>query len=293
MVSPLDVDFTDGTVWVDLPRSNDRKEKGTLDPRSVSAYAPQPSVVYPSTRLPLPASPTVAPSVPVPGTVRSRVARDLHDGVGQSLSSLLVQIRVAMARGEASPDDLRSFEHGAQEALHTVRTFAYNVRLNPASEELESARRFAERILATSGSTFSWVDRRHNRRLGRKVASQVAWVIRESVTNVVHYARAACVEVRLEDSHGRIRVTVRDDGVGFSPENLKTTPEGRGLGLVGNAERMAEIGGIFTLRSSPGHGTVVLLEAPRYPRRSAAASARVKPSPLLPQGATEVAAAGI
>jgi signal transduction histidine kinase len=220
------------------------------------------------------------------------VARDLHDGVGQSLNSLLVQIRVAMARGEATPDDLRSFEHGAQEALHTVRTFAYSVRLNAASEELEAARRFAERIVATSGSTFGWVDLRHNRQLGRKVASQVAWVIRESVTNAVRYARAAGVEVRLEDSNGRVRVTVRDDGAGFSPENLKTTPEGRGLGLMGNAERMAEIGGIFTLRSSPGHGTVVLLEVPRYPRRSAAVRARAKASRLLQEGATE-AVAGI
>ena len=65
-----------------------------------------------------------------------------------------------------------------------------------------------------------------------------------TVTNAINHGLAGIVEVRLLESEGRLRVTIRDDGTGFEPDALHATPEGRGLGLLGNAERMAEIGGI-------------------------------------------------
>jgi two-component system sensor histidine kinase UhpB len=198
------------------------------------------------------------------------LARDLHDGVGQSINLLLVQIRLAVVRGEAGLDDLRVFERGAEHAIHCVRALAYGVRQKGASDPLEDARDYAEHLLAASGSSLSWIDERTSVRLGRNVSDQIAWCVRESITNAVHHANARLVEVRLVESGNRIRVTVRDDGVGFLPESLRLTSDGHGLGLLGNAERMAEIGGTFKLHSAPGQGTLVLLEAPRYLRRPAA-----------------------
>ena len=217
----------------------------------------------------LAARPHSAASLPVV-LLSSRIplARDLHDGVGQSIGNLLVQIRVARARGEASPDDLRVFEEEAQNALSSVRAFAYGLRRNSALDPLGETRQFAERILEATPTKLVWIDGRKGSRLSPKVARQVAWSIRESITNTAQYANASVVEVRLEESSRAIRATVRDDGVGFSPETVEITPDGRGLGLLGNAERMAEIGGIFNLRSSPGQGTQIVLEAPRTLRRS-------------------------
>ncbi len=225
---------------------------------------------------------------------RSRLSRDLHDGVGQSLTTLLVEIRVAIERGHATRDDLLILEREAEKALASVRAVAYRVRQRADHvDPLGRAQRYAERLVAVSGATLRWIDERLTGRLSPQVAKEVAWSIRESVTNAINHGLAGVIEVRLLESEGRLRVTIRDDGMGFEPDTLHATPEGRGLGLLGNAERMAEIGGIFTIRSRPGEGAVVILEAPRFSRRSGAeATAQTSMSQLLDADHRLAAAAG-
>ena len=212
-------------------------------------------------------SPRVSSIANFPWTTRNRLARDLHDGVGESINSLLVQIRVALARGAADIDDLRVLEQEAQHALKAMRALAYGVRRS-ASDPFEDARLYSEHMLAASGVSLLWVDERAGPRLTHKVAKQLAWSIRESVTNAARHARAGTVEVQFLESDYGVQVIIRDDGVGFTPDGIRPTPDGRGLGLLGNAERMAEVGGSFTLRSSPGEGTVVRLKVP-YAHRTA------------------------
>jgi len=210
---------------------------------------------------------TVTGVAAIPTTSRTRLARELHDGVGQSLTGLLVEIRVALDRGEAGRDDLLIIEREAQRALQAVRALAYGVRQRPAANLLADARRYGDRLLTATGGVLHWVDERAGVRLGHAVARRLAWSIRESITNAVRHGGAGLVEVRLSESGGRVRVSVRDDGIGFLPNEVWTTPDGRGLGLLGNAERMAEVGGIFEIQSQPGEGTVILLEAPCHLRR--------------------------
>ena len=62
---------------------------------------------------------------------------------------------------------------------------------------------------------------------------------------------------------GRIRVTIQDNGIGFRLREARPTSDGRGLGLVGCAQRLARVGGMFDIRSAPNRGTLVILEAPR------------------------------
>ena len=195
------------------------------------------------------------------------MARELHDGVGQSLTALLVEIRVALDRGEAGRDDLLIIEREALKALQSARALAYGVRQRPVTDMLGDARRYGDRLLTATGGVLRWVDERTSVRLGHAVARRISLSIRESITNAVRHGAAALVEVRLSESAGRVRVTVRDDGIGFVADEVRTTPDGRGLGLLGNAERMAEVGGIFEIRSRPGEGTVILLEAPCHLQR--------------------------
>jgi signal transduction histidine kinase len=183
------------------------------------------------------------------------------------MTALLVEIRVALDRGGAGRDDLVIMEAKAAEALLAVRALAYGVRQRPASNALADARHYGDRLLTSTGGVFRWIDERSNQGLARSVARHLASAIRESIINAVHHGGAALVEVRLAEAGPTIRVTVRDDGKGFSPQDLRATPDGRGLGLLGNAERMAEVGGVFNIRSRPGEGAVVLLETPRYRRR--------------------------
>jgi signal transduction histidine kinase len=186
------------------------------------------------------------------------------------MTALLVEIRVALDRGGAGRDDLVIMERKAADALLAVRALAYGVRQRPASNALADARHYGDRLLTSTGGVFRWIDERSNHRLARSIAKHLASAIRESIINAVRHGGAALVEVRLAEAGETIRVTVRDDGKGFSPQELRATPDGRGLGLLGNAERMAEVGGIYNIRSRPGEGAVVLLETPRYPRRTIA-----------------------
>ncbi len=195
---------------------------------------------------------------------RRRLSRELHDGVGQALSALLIRIRWTMSRESAGLDDLRVFEATAQDALDATRALAYGLRLAAnGGDPIEEAQHYAETILRAANCGLSWVDVRPDRRLQREVAPEIARVIKESITNVVRHAQADAVQVRLESLDGRIRVTVHDNGVGFSLGQAASNTGRRGLGLRSSAERLAQIGGRFEIRSSPSEGTLVTVEAPR------------------------------
>lgn len=227
-------------------------------------------------------SPSVVVSSVTAGR-RNRLARDLHDGVGQSITCLLVDIRLAIERGHASRDDLLLIERQTENVLSALRAVAYQVRRRSTLvDPLGDAQEYAEHLLAASGATLRWIDDRASRELSPRVATELGFCIRESITNAIAHGLARLVEVRLAEAESRIRITVRDDGVGFEPDSLEPTPEGRGLGLLGTAERMAGIGGIFVVRSRPGEGTVIVLDAPRLVARKTASLAST-PEPLAVQ----------
>lgn len=194
---------------------------------------------------------------------RQRLARELHDSVGQGLTTLLVRLRALMGQEPAIADELQALEGMAQEAMNGARTLAYGIRqLGSRSNPLVEARRYADTVLRAARCRLSWVEEGTDAGVPLRVAREVARVINESVINVVRHARAHVVRVHITYPDGRIRVIIHDDGVGLSAADTIPTPDGRGLGLLGNTERLVRLGGIFDVRSSPDGGTSVLVEAP-------------------------------
>ena len=195
---------------------------------------------------------------------RQQLAREVHDEVGQALSGLLVQIRLAMARGSAGKEELQVLERATRSAVDGARALAYGFRhLDRGIGALEHARSFSETLLRASGCVLTWTEERSEERVAGKTLREIGRVVKESISNIVRHANAKAVRVRLEYPDGLIRVTIHDDGVGFAPREVRPSRDGRGLGLVGNAERMARLGGVFDVRSSKKGGTMVLIEAPR------------------------------
>ncbi len=194
---------------------------------------------------------------------RRRLSRELHDGVGQALTALLVRLRWATSRG-IRPDDLLVVETTAQDALDATRALAHHLRgSGDGLDPLEGARRYAERTLRDAGCRLSWMDERTDGRRKRRVPREIAEVIKESIANIARHAQADSVQVRLASPGGRLRVTVLDNGIGFESEQPGGSGSGRGTGLVGNAERLAEIGGTFEIRTAPQGGTLVVAEVRR------------------------------
>jgi signal transduction histidine kinase len=193
---------------------------------------------------------------------RKRLSRELHDAVGQSLTALLMQIRLARARGTASVADLQLLEITAQQALDQARALAYGLR-ETQHDPLGEVRRLAEHLLGEQGCVLVWVDDRTDLDMTAGVARDVAAAIKESVTNIACHAQADQAEIRLESPLSSLRVTIEDNGVGFRPELVRLSPDGRGLGLLGMAERLEGLGGSVVVISRPGMGTRVVLEADR------------------------------
>ena len=200
---------------------------------------------------------------------RARLSRRLHDSVGQSLNALLVRIRLAVAKGEAGIADLRLMELSTREALDSARALAYEMR-RPGADALEAARARIESMAREAGSSLTWVDQRRERRLNGDVAEALAAAIRESVVNASHHGQADTITVRLDNQEESVRVTIADNGVGFAPETVTVTPDGRGLGLLGISERLEAVGGLANVSSTPGDGAIVALHV------SAGAPARLR-----------------
>ena len=195
---------------------------------------------------------------------RQRLARDVHDEIGQALSALLVQIRCAIAEGNAGPEALKVLERATSDALSGARTLAFGFRhLERGVGPLEEARAFADTLLRGARCRLSWTEERIEGRVAARTLREIANVIKEAVTNIVRHAAADCARIRVEYPQGRIRVTIQDNGIGFSLDDARPASDGRGLGLVGCSERLARVGGLFDIKSAPAQGTVVILEAPR------------------------------
>ena len=220
-------------------------------------------------------------------TERARLALGLHDDVGQALHALLTRVRWAITQRVATGEDLLVLEAAAKDALNAARALTYGLRHpDGVTESLEGARHYCETILGAADCRLCWSDDRQGAAPSSKAIRELVPVIKESIVNIVRHAYAKDAEVRLESRNDRVRVTIKDNGIGFDPGEVRVNREGQGLGLLGNAERMKRVGGIFEIESSPA-GTRVIIEVPirhvgrmvardadRYRRRSPAISAR-------------------
>jgi signal transduction histidine kinase len=196
-------------------------------------------------------------------TERRRLARELHDVVGQALSAVLMQLRAGMEQEQIEPADLRDLESATQGAVDAARALAYDLRgLEEGVDPIGEARSYAEITLGPAGYRLDWNDRRLDQSLPPGTGYEVAMVIREAVTNVVRHSRGDRVRVRLTSRGDRVRVTIRDNGVGFSAGQLVLTRDRRGLGLLGSAERLHGLGGLFEVTALRSGGTLVTAEAP-------------------------------
>lgn len=200
---------------------------------------------------------------------RSRVARDLHDEIGQALTSVLLDVRSvesAVAGHRCSPSGAEEVRRrvaelrgGIGRALDSVQRLAFDLR--PAVLD-DLGLVAALRRLTTSTMTgdvnveLETVNLDDGDRLPADIETTAYRLVQESLTNVVRHARASTCGVILGRAQGRLRVMVEDDGVGFSPES----PAGGGLGLMGMKERAALVGGTLTVTSQLGQGTSVVFE---------------------------------
>jgi len=186
---------------------------------------------------------------------RRRIARELHDNLSQSLAA--VKLHLAALKDEISPDKAKEVLGIIDQAVTETRTLAYSLR-PPLLDDLgllPSLRRLGEMVKTASGLEMH-LNLEEGERLPRPVESLLFYVAQEAIRNVQKHAQAKHVVVTLHRELGKVILAVKDDGIGFRPQDPQ------GLGLRGIKERVDVTGGRMEVTSSPGCGALVSAEVP-------------------------------
>jgi two-component system sensor histidine kinase UhpB len=191
---------------------------------------------------------------------RSRIARGLHDEVGQVLTGVLLQLDALPAGPPALDGRVDETRHAVRQALEEVRRIAQELRPTPlehlglVSALTELSRRFADQSGIHVERRFA-ADLPH---LAPEAELAIYRVAQESLTNVARHADARRVELALEHGAGSIVLRVADDGRGMSSAGAET---GRG-GLRGMREHALLVGGALAVSSDHNGGVRIRLEVP-------------------------------
>jgi signal transduction histidine kinase len=200
---------------------------------------------------------------------RRRLARDLHDGVAQTLANAALGIELAQRRAKkdvlGAMADLEQLRRRLVESQKGLRDILFALR--PVVLEDgglgAAARALAERLNGQNGSHV--VARRVDaeRRFGPEVEAGAFTVIREAANNAIKTGRAAMVSIDVYEDGGAVVAMVEDDGKGFDVASTLQSYASRGsLGLLQMRESARLIGAELSLDSSPGQGTRVRLRIP-------------------------------
>jgi signal transduction histidine kinase len=194
----------------------------------------------------------------------TRIARELHDEVGQALTGMkldLAALRRALpeAARAAGNERIAGMESLADATIETVRRISGELR-PPLLDQLglvAAVEAHLERFAARTRLGTRFEGELEEGALDRQRASALFRILQEALTNVVRHAGARGVAVRIAGERDEIVLTVIDDGRGM------TAPSGPSLGLLGMRERARTAGGGVTVEGAPGHGTTVTARIPR------------------------------
>lgn len=195
---------------------------------------------------------------------RRAIARELHDEAGQSFSAILMEsenlldLEPACACGGTLQGHLQSIRDLARRGVSATRDLALLLRpsmlddfgLLPALnwQARETSRRTGMKVHVIAEELEQNLPEEHKTCIYR--------VTQEALTNCARHANASRVQITVANDSDRILISIKDDGAGFDTQRT------RGLGLLGIAERIGNLGGVFEVESQVGRGTLLKAELP-------------------------------
>ena len=198
---------------------------------------------------------------------RGRLARELHDGAGQMLTSLLVHLKTLEKQSVSTiqfQNDLKSTQNLVSETIEQIRELSY--RLRPAALEqfglpvtLETlVKDMAEEAGLVTECQFDL----NGRQLTPEIEVTLYRIAQEALTNVVRHADANRIEIDLTATAVAVFMRIEDDGKGFAPHQVPMEQGKHHLGLISMDERASIVGGKLDLYSAPGKGTALHVMVP-------------------------------
>lgn len=198
---------------------------------------------------------------------RRRIARELHDEIGQALSAVNLELAAAqqrLTRGLAEDDLLGEARALTDGAIRSVRSLSQ--LLHPSVlEDLglgAALRSFLTTFGHRAGLDVVLRDEALRGRLSPDAERTIYRMVQEATTNTARHAGARTVEIGIVEAAGELVVTVEDDGAGFDATRVQRPGGQHGLGLLGIRERLSQLGGTLRIESAPGRGTRLTAHIP-------------------------------
>ena len=189
---------------------------------------------------------------------RTRVARDVHDSLGHTLTALDIQLKLAQAIYPKQPDRaLTALTQAKGLAEQSLVDIQQTVEMTqPASFDLREA---LELLVAQMNQSQNCLFESciELPKLSLEVSEQLYLLIKEGVTNIQKHSRATAAQLYTQTGLDSISINLVDNGIGFDPD-VQTS----GFGLQGMSERAQALGGQLSIRSEFGKGTLVALTVP-------------------------------
>ena len=197
-----------------------------------------------------------------------RVARELHDQLGQYFAAMLLGLDAAARAWKRNEDrdrtirDLKAITSAISREVHQLSWELRPTALDDLGLEPAIAN-YLEKWSERFNLSVDFAGHLQRRRLSPPIEITLYRVLQEAMTNVAKHANAAKISVVLEADMGEIRLIVEDDGTGFVQRRSRASDaRTSGYGLIGIRERLALVGGSLEIEASPGHGTALFCRIP-------------------------------
>jgi signal transduction histidine kinase len=193
---------------------------------------------------------------------RKRIARELHDSTGQSLTSLLVGLRNLKEADDPdnTPERIDELREIVSQTLDEVRQMAWQLRPSALDDLglISALDRYIHDYQQRFNVQVDFLTRGIDKRLPLEIETTIYRIAQEALTNIARHAEASTASVIIDRRHNTLRIIVEDNGVGFVPSEQHR----KSLGLQGIRERAALFNGTLTIETEPGHGTSLFIEIP-------------------------------
>jgi signal transduction histidine kinase len=200
---------------------------------------------------------------------RKRIAMDIHDGIGQMLTSLKFQIEsIDLKEGEKASQKIQEIQQLIKEVIREVRRVTFNLKPTVLSDYgLQAALNvFIQEIGKLTDIKFIYNSQGEIERLPQKTEDNIFRIIQEAINNAIKYSGASTISIDLKQVENELIFTVRDEGKGFDSKMVEERSMNieSGRGFFNMYERTEYVNGNLKIESTPGKGTTVTLTVPLH-----------------------------
>ena len=198
---------------------------------------------------------------------RQRIARELHDGVGQNLH--LIRLKLKTIEESQSKDfsekDYATLFNSIESSITELKEIIYNLKPKNLDEIGlgPSLRILTKRISDETGIKGSIDIYGSEERLNKRLELTLYRLTQEALSNIVKHSMAKEFNIQVMNNKEIIKLLISDDGIGFDPADTNSKSNSSGFGLLNMQERISTYNGKLKIDSSQGNGTVIITEIPK------------------------------